>query len=258
MTKKILQKRGFTLIEGLVVLGILGVLIGSLYVIFKSGLDSWKKAESRFEIFQNARAALEIMSREISGAIINPPANTIYFYATNSPSGFRTDSAGPEVYFVAPINQGDETRSDLCEIGYWLKDGKKVNPNILKRYYVTDDRESLLSELDFDYEAPQSASGNIYEHRAGIPDPSDDLIMNVWINPLCAVGAYGAADLGLMFQYYDGTNWINTWDSRTGEANAGKLPVAVKITLITREPVSEDPQVKTFETIVYLKNSSRY
>lgn len=229
--------KAFTLIEALIVMTILVIFIGSLFIVFKSGLDSWKKAEGRLDIYQNARAALEIMSREISGAIINPTAptspgpNSIYFlggYDVNS----GAVSGQAEVYFIAPLNPGGQATSDLCEIGYWLD----TAAHKLKRFYVTDKRGTVVSP-DFDYDAPPGAPATIFSTGG-----SDDFVLHIQ---------------NLTFKFFDGANWVDTWDSRNG-TQQGKLPIAVKIVLKTAEDIPVDPQTKEFETIVYLKNSPNF
>ncbi|MDO8489399.1 MAG: prepilin-type N-terminal cleavage/methylation domain-containing protein [Candidatus Omnitrophota bacterium] len=251
------RRAGFTLIEGLIVLAILGLLIGTLYIVFNTGLASWKKSEARLEIYQNSRSALEIMTREISAAIINPTApnppgaNSIYFLGYNAPSGLRANNIGGEIYFVGPGNADNTNgKSDLCEMGYWLYKGDENVTNstndpryyVLMRYYVTDDRSEPPNPTpppvhDFDYDSPP-ASGNIFSTGS-----SDQVVARI---------------SSVTFEYFDGTTWQPTWSSRTGGAQAGTLPKAVRITLVAQENAPTGggitPQSKTFQNIAYLQN----
>lgn len=62
--------KGLTLLEVLIVVTVLSVLSLSLYTVFKSGVEAWSKSETRLEIYQNARAILDQMSRELAGAFV--------------------------------------------------------------------------------------------------------------------------------------------------------------------------------------------
>jgi type II secretion system protein J len=60
--------------------------------------------------------------------------------------------------------------------------------------------------------------------------------------------------LGLDFQYYDGSEWKESWDSTMGtpeDTGDDSLPLAVKITLVTQDERGEGTPL-TLSTIAYL------
>jgi prepilin-type N-terminal cleavage/methylation domain-containing protein len=63
------RSRGFTLIELLVAVGLMVILISAVVLVFARSTQVFATAESLMKIFQNARAAMNIMGREIGSAL---------------------------------------------------------------------------------------------------------------------------------------------------------------------------------------------
>ena len=118
----------FTLV---IVAVIFSILVTSIFTVFKGSLDSWRKAETILDMYQNARFALDMMEREISTAYLyQDSANTAYwtkFEGYLAGAGLKTNSkaATREIFFVAPI-AANPGRQDLCEVGYWLRDDNRL------------------------------------------------------------------------------------------------------------------------------------
>ena len=72
-----MNRRGLTLIEIMIVVGILGIVVLMLNTVFKTGFDAWNKSEVRLEIYQNARVVLDQMSRELPGAFVTGVAGDV-------------------------------------------------------------------------------------------------------------------------------------------------------------------------------------
>ncbi len=68
--------------------------------------------------------------------------------------------------------------------------------------------------------------------------------------------AFGLIVRELQFTFFDGSNYVTTWDSRPGAAQEGKAPKTVKVAF----RVSDDDNmiVKDFETIVFISSGKRY
>lgn len=129
--------KGVTLIEVLVVVAILSILTVSLYVVFKSGLDSWWRAETKLKIYQNVRVALGQMSRELALAI----EGTVSFKGvTNS------------VSFIAIIE------GSLREITY----GLSGSTSTLQAIYVKSDDPNF----DYDFSTPDPAVATNWDDLA--------------------------------------------------------------------------------------------
>ena len=208
---------GFTLIEIMITTAVLALLITGIYTIFKGGTDSWTKGNVRMERYQNARAILEMMSREISCAMVNE-ARKIYMLGIND-NGFQTDSTRDELFFIAPIyptSSLTSTQSDMCELGYWIRG----DTEIMRHYAV-----GTSNSIDFVYDIGSSDS-------------------------------LGVKAVDLQFYYYynnaDADSQVN-WGSNDSNADTYlyKLPKKIKIVLKTRdEEAREDTQ--TFETTVFI------
>ena len=68
MIKLISNKKGFSLIEMMVVVVILGLIVLGLVTFFTGGAKSWVAGQSQLEAQRNARQAMDIMIREIREA----------------------------------------------------------------------------------------------------------------------------------------------------------------------------------------------
>ncbi|MBU0633973.1 MAG: type II secretion system GspH family protein [Candidatus Omnitrophica bacterium] len=202
MKRKRYRQTGITLIEILVSMSILAILVFILYSAFSVSLRGWKKSDNILQAAGIARVILERIEREISSAFIKTASTEFYCvgFDKNTPSGWRTDSIDGEFYFIAPLNPGDTSQSDFCEVGYWL-DGQgtlEAKDDALMRFYVTDDRKIDPSpEFDFDF-----STGT-----------SNELSVNI---------------TGLEFEFFNsaGTSF-SSWDSRV----SGTAPARMKVTI---------------------------
>jgi prepilin-type N-terminal cleavage/methylation domain-containing protein len=143
------KKSGLTLIEILVVAVLFSILVISLFTVFRGALDSWRKAETILDMYQNARFALDMMEREISSAYLyQDSANTAYWtkfegYAAGAGPKANSMPADDAIFFVAPI-AGNPGKQDLCEVGYWLR-----NDNCLMRHFEYFDGSVIPVVYDF-------------------------------------------------------------------------------------------------------------
>ena len=77
------EEGGYTMMEMLVVLVILGVVVGGIVTVFSSGINAEADATRRYQAQSDGRIALDKMRREIhSGCTISTPSN--YNTPTNS------------------------------------------------------------------------------------------------------------------------------------------------------------------------------
>jgi len=63
--KNLINKKGFSLIEMMVVVVILGLIVLGLVTFFTGGARSWVAGQSQLEAQRNARQVMDIMVREI-------------------------------------------------------------------------------------------------------------------------------------------------------------------------------------------------
>ncbi|MDZ4860312.1 MAG: prepilin-type N-terminal cleavage/methylation domain-containing protein [Candidatus Hydrogenedentes bacterium] len=103
---------GFTLAELLVASTILAVILGSVYTAFSSSINIWKKGESNTQTYQDARTALDILSRELQNMV--PGASHLFvgtndefeFYAVTRPMDVE-DGSAPRVLWIRYRTKSD-------------------------------------------------------------------------------------------------------------------------------------------------------
>jgi type IV pilus assembly protein PilW len=127
------KSAGFTLVELLVAIALLGVVMGAIYSIFNSQRKSYLAQEQITEMQQNLRVAMYMMTREIrmaghdpsrgaGAAIITAAANQIRFtmdITGGEADGVDNDGNGA----IDEVGEGDGDVTDLNEdIAYLLAD----------------------------------------------------------------------------------------------------------------------------------------
>lgn len=159
--KNSVLQRGFTLLEVLVAALITSFLVTVLTLAFGTAADNWSASTKNHDAFREARAALEIISRDISslyrGDINNAsdPAeriSPIYIRCGNAKLKLDTQNSGDCKYysampvtdygsaniaFLAALPEGAQPNlnakdvGDICAIGYYVE---LVNDTVNNRY----------------------------------------------------------------------------------------------------------------------------
>lgn len=232
--------RGLTLVEILVVIAIFSILATMLFTVFRGGIDAWRKMETHLDMYQNARAALEQMSREISSALLDQTSSDdtkwASFYGKDEKgTKIETDSAKDEIFFVTPVeNVGD---MDLCEIGYWLK--KKDNGNVLMRHFQN-------------FDAPEDLP---IKYLFTDADSEDEFIANV--KDLQFKYYYrsssGAAPTATTDSWDSTENNVTNYDLKGVDKNPDGLPEAVEITLTVQS--KDGKESRSFTTLVKVETA---
>lgn len=219
--------RGLTLIELLVAFGILALLVAVVHAAFSAGLRGWSKSDYVVQAAAIGRMALEQMTREIGSAMVDGNSAQYYCIGFDGPSGMRSDSTADEFYVIAPLNPGDDNRSDQCEAGYWC-DGRRtatLQDDRLMRFYVTDDRAITGGVREFDF---NFATGG-----------SDELVANV---------------TNLQFTYYDRSGAaFPAWNSRIRNGPPTRIEMSVTVMVGKgSRATNRDFYTGTFTTSVFL------
>lgn len=175
------QKRSwvgaFTLVELLAAMAVLGLLMATVFGIFNQASRAWTLAENRTENFQNARMALDMISRELEGAIVasnnmsgaarkitlvtfensgttSVGGSTVTFspcYVDHAPT-----SPNDAIFFVSPV--GDSRASayhELAECGYYVAfatdkvQGTKAGYYYLMRHWVQSSSTNNFDVFSF-------------------------------------------------------------------------------------------------------------
>jgi prepilin-type N-terminal cleavage/methylation domain-containing protein len=206
--------RGFTLIEVLVAIGILGILMTAIMVAFQQTVDAVNVIQENAEVMQSVRAASEQFHRELSQAIIN----------NNRPDG-------EQVYFEikqlaenqSVIRFGCTTERGLIEIGYQVK----PDPSGWPRYELW---RMYKSEKMWDYSESPDWPALTFQGTDNEPF------------------AFGI--VGLLVKYWDSKQgkWLaRDWESMQRNA----MPKRLQITLLalTKSKAKEARNIKSLNDI---------
>ena len=133
------MKKGFTLIETIVVVALFSMLVAAVLWIFLVGIRAWSSGTDRANIRQNANLAIERMVREISQAseIIRARSNEVEFEADLDQDGFVET-----IRFDVDRNNNLQRTEDSIEV--------VIAPSVQSfglGYYLELDNENLLSSV---------------------------------------------------------------------------------------------------------------
>ena len=128
------NQKGFSLIEMMVVVVILGVIVLALVTFFTGGTKSWVAGQSQLEAQRNARQAMDRMVREIregNEIMSNSDNYSITVYIPPFPS------EGIAEYYVFYALSGTTLQRD----GNPLIDNVQINGESIFKYYNNDGTE---------------------------------------------------------------------------------------------------------------------
>jgi type II secretion system protein J len=160
MIKKKQAKSGFTLIELLIAALIFSIIIISIYSTFQTGILSYKKIDSAFEVYQAARIILKRMELDLKNAFIYGQEDSKF---KGSPQALN---------FFTTVDSFEKGRmyTNICRIKYEFSDNK------LKRAYykgldaLIETQDAIGEELNSDI---QEVTFN-YAYATNIPEKPYD------------------------------------------------------------------------------------
>ena len=142
------NKNGFSIIELMVVVVILGLIILGLVSIFSGGVRSWISGESQLKAQRNARQAMDYMVRELrlSERVIISHDHTI---KTSIPDLNGTGDPG---YHVTYYLDGDSVKREI-EIGGSSTTNILIDDVLnLDFTYPKSSRANILLQIDADHD----------------------------------------------------------------------------------------------------------
>jgi len=226
MTLERYDNRGFTLIELLIAMTMMSIIAASLYTSMSIGFKARESAERVVEKGRAGEIAMELIKGMVSSAMVPNGVLAGEFKGTST-----TDEKGNEAdtlsfYTAAYTPKEGEIACDIEKIEI----GTDVRENTDERIIYRKTTTNLLSSKTL--------------------DPAEEV--------LCG----GVRSLTL--QYYNGTDWVDSWDSTE---NSNKLPKAVKATIVlentesgsindTNSSESDDENLYTFSEIITLPCTS--
>lgn len=183
-------RAGFTLLEMLAALTLTAILAMALYASLHTGFSARERAEETLEPVRAAGLALDLVGRDIKGAL--PPTGILAGEFVGLEQTAAADSSRRADTLVLHIAGGD----------------------------AAGDVRSVR-RIEFALVTDEEGSGNVLVRRV-----TENLLAPETSDPVEEVLCRGAASFTL--RYFDGTVWEDSWDS-TARDNALPLAVEAEI-----------------------------
>lgn len=209
------RSQGFTLVELLAALGIFLVVVSASYALFDSGRKLAARGEFHARRFQAARSALRAVESDLKAVF----------------SGGSFDAG-----FIGTQGGTDELPLDTLEAVAFNNQPKLATPLTAT---LTDraPKEFDISRVAYSIDQDEStkATGLVRRRVKLVPE-----VVTVE-DPEKGLEEISADIVGLRFRFYDGSDWVDTWDSRTRS-----LPRLIEVTVHVRGVWREQEEMETF------------
>ena len=114
----------FTLLELILAMGILMVIMVIMLSFFSAAQKAWMSSSANAEIYENARVAMDLITRDLQSALYNDENSTKGIY----PFWHESDS---RINFISATNVGDAADvSKIREVKYARSDGRTTAPKM--------------------------------------------------------------------------------------------------------------------------------
>lgn len=218
-----MSRRGFTLLELLVALGLSLILVGAITTSFQLTLDYARTTPERLNRFQDEVQLRRTIERLVAGAYVSADtADNLTYFATRSSGG---DAATHDTVTFTTLGKA-------VDGGYLLSTGT--------------DTDQLNTQF-----GPQGGIAEVSFSTVPVGDPDDSESSGLFVRiqtPSDGDPTQGGTEKLLIrdatsvtFEFWDGTAWVETWDTINGTSR--RLPPAMRMTLQFSEG---DPQIMTF------------
>jgi hypothetical protein len=222
----------FTIVELLIAVTITVLIVVMLGTMFGSLSNMASRTNQRIDVFREARAALQMIERDLSAIMHASPA--AYFVATTDPSIYSDPGAGSQknhqLYALCtlknrPGGNPAPVSGDMCAVGYYCR--WETDPNgqrgryVLRRYF----RDSDSTFRAFQANGAGSYMGPTTLYR---PSSGDDILASyVWNLQITVYRADGTID----------PTYPNTALIVTNQSNPNViLPAAIEISFNAMSP----------------------
>jgi prepilin-type N-terminal cleavage/methylation domain-containing protein len=125
------QRRAFTLVELLIAMTILSLVVILLASLLSGVSRAWTSGEQQVETFQDGRAILELMSRELAQAVISPKLQLVQ---NPTLTGAKQRANSSNLFWQVGLTATNS--GNLCEVGYFLAEDTTQHIFQLKRFFV--------------------------------------------------------------------------------------------------------------------------
>lgn len=221
------NQKGFTLIEIMIAVVLLGVISLLLWQSMGAAINSKERSEKREQAYRGADLILNRLTRELSMCVLY---SSLEFLGISGSAEQMTKSV------LIGSNNGDQDKLTFDTFSHIR--------------YLKDTKESDLAEVTYFLEKTESEDAAADEFDLKIREKS----------PLDNEPDKGGKVMTLLegvkelnFRYYDPVKneYKDEWDT-TKIDYGNRLPRAVEITLVIQDPVDEDNTIR-FQTVALLE-----
>jgi len=215
-------RSGFTLLELLAALSIFLVVITASYALFDGGRRLAARGEYHARRFQAARQALRSIESDLKAVF----------------SGGSYDGG-----FIAAHGGTDELPLDTLEAVAYNNQPKMLTP-ATKTLTDPPPKEFDISRVSYSIDVDETTkeTGLIRRRTKLVPE-----VVTV-VDPTKGIEEISADVVGLKFRFYDGSDWLDTWDSATSNS----LPRIVEVAVHVKSVYREEQVIEAFTTKFYL------
>ena len=179
--------RGFTLIEVLIAVSIFAIVLAAINTVFYSALRLRNRSAAAFDEALPVQQAVAIIKRDLANLVV--PGGTLSgALQTTTITNAVAGQSSPDFYTSAGLMDNTVPWADIERVSYLLVDSTNRAPGMDLYRAVT---RNLLSQTQ-DPPAQQRLMGGVQ---------------------------------GIVFYFYDGTQWLDSWDS-VAQTN---WPLAIKV-----------------------------
>jgi prepilin-type N-terminal cleavage/methylation domain-containing protein len=202
-------RRGYTLLELLIVIAIMGLITAAVTRAWSSSLDFEQRLRAGREVADRSRSIEDRLSALLRQAYLSPDAN---------------DSS---TYFIGADVMAEEASENPTNTLTFTIAGKRIPSTLMSS---DDDFESLNNRLGPQGGIAEITLGTtpvgqssetqglfIREQRPSDGDPTQGGYEQLFSNQIDEI----------TFEFFDGAQWLPSWDTRTGEK---RLPAAIRVT----------------------------
>ncbi len=147
VNRKISISSGFTLLELLISLTIMGLIVVVIFGAFRIGVRAWEKGEKDVETHQRQRVVLNLIKRQVASIFVHEVGN-----GNRRPFFLKGDKKSMEFLSNTSITPGNQ--SGLVYVKYVVKpedEGEKERLGFYEKNFTLQDKEKMedLNEEDF-------------------------------------------------------------------------------------------------------------
>ena len=117
MPYTLIKKSYFSMLELVVVMGVFGILLLLTSIIFTAAQQAWIQSNSNVMTFENARIALDLMTRDIQSIYYSDNKIPFWYKSQSGTGQYSRESINFVSYTETPPAN---TKSNLCEVKYQL------------------------------------------------------------------------------------------------------------------------------------------